>query len=324
MRNIFKIFVFLTCALCALCPGGVWAQTAAGKTITIVVPTTSGTGSDIAARLLAPRLAKLTGQAVIVDNKTGASGAIGIGAVAAAIADGNTILIAPNSIAMITALNKKLTWDPVADFVPVARLGKMLVSIVVNPALPGTTLAQLVALAKSKPGELNYGTPGSGTPHHLRTEQFKQLTGTNIVHIPYKGSAGAVTDLVGGQVQVGFFPLHSVLQLVNGGKLRMLATSGDTRSIWTPDVPTFRESGISELNDYDWLAAFLPKNTPREIATRLSREITTIFSSAEMAEELAKRGIIANPGGPDELTALLKKELVEWKKIVDQGNIVAD
>lgn len=323
-----RTFGFSAIALSAVCigavwSGGVWAQ-AAGKTITIIVPTTSGTGSDIAARLLVPRLSKLTGQPVIVDIKTGASGAIGIGAVAAAVPDGNTFLIAPNSIAMLSALNKKLTWDPVNDFMPVARLGKMLVSTVVNPTVSATTLAQLVALAKSKPGSLNYGSPGSGTPHHLRSEQFKQLTGTNIVHVPYKGSAGAVADLVGGQVQVGFFPLHSVLQFVNAGKLRMLATSGDTRSSWTPDVPTFRESGIKELNDYDWLAAFLPRNTPKETAARLTRDINGIFSSPEMIEELAKRGIIANPGSPDELAALLKKELFEWKKIVDNGNIVAD
>ena len=321
MVQIFRsclILFFVTVA------AGAMAQAPSGKTITIIVPTTAGTGSDIAARLLAPRLSKRLGQPVIVDNKTGASGAIGIGAVANATADGNTILIAPNSMAMISALNKKLPWDPVNDFAPVARLGKMLVCIVVNPSVPSNTLGQLVELAKSRPGQLNYGTPGSGTPHHLRTEMFKQLTGTNIVHVPYKGSAGAVTDLVGGQVQLGFFPLHSVLPMVNAAKLRMLATSGEVRSQWTPDVPTFRESGIKELNDYDWLAAFLPRTTPKETVARLSQEITTIFSSAEMQEELAKRGIIANPGSPDELTQLLKKELVEWKKIVDDGNIAAD
>jgi tripartite-type tricarboxylate transporter receptor subunit TctC len=153
---------------------------------------------------------------------------------------------------------------------------------------------------------------------------FKQLTGASLVHVPYKGSAGAVTDLVGGQVQVGFFPLHSLLQMVNAGKLRMLATSGDTRSSWTPNVPTFKESGIKDLNDYDWLGAYLPKNASPETVKRLSRELLGIFSSAEMQDELAKKGIIANPGGPEDLMQLMKKETVEWKKIVDNSTITID
>jgi tripartite-type tricarboxylate transporter receptor subunit TctC len=153
---------------------------------------------------------------------------------------------------------------------------------------------------------------------------FKQLTKTDIMHVPYKGSAGAVTDLVGGQVQVGFFPLHSVLPMVSTGRLRMIATSGETRSRWTPDVPTFRESGIKELNDYDWVGVFLPRATPKEITERLSRELVAIVSAPEVQEELAKNGIIANPGGPEDMAALLKKELVEWKKVVDEGHIVAE
>jgi tripartite-type tricarboxylate transporter receptor subunit TctC len=194
----------------------------------------------------------------------------------------------------------------------------------VSPSLPVKSLDQLVALAKSKPGQLNYASPGSGTPHHLRSEMFKQITATDIVHVPYKGSAGAVTDLVGGQVQVGFFPLHSVLQMVSAGKLRMIATSGESRSHWTPNVPTFRESGIKELNDYDWVGVFLPRATPKEITNRLSRELVAIVSVPEVQEKLAKNGIIATPGGPEAIAALLKKELVEWKKVIDDGHIVAE
>jgi tripartite-type tricarboxylate transporter receptor subunit TctC len=200
----------------------------------------------------------------------------------------------------------------------------MLVAIAVNPEVPVTSIAQLIEYSKSRPNELNYGTPGSGTPHHLRTEMFKQMTGANLVHVPYKGSAGAVTDLVGGQVQMGFFPLHSLLQMVNSGKLRMLATSGDSRSIWTPNIPTFKESGIKDLNDYDWLGAYLPKNTNTEVVKRLSREIVAIFSSSEMQDELSKKGIIANPGSSDDLLQLMKRESSEWKKIVDTGNIASD
>jgi len=318
MKSIALLIGLYFCAL------SLYAQNSEGKLITLIVPTTSGTGSDIAARLMAPRLSKRTGSPVVVENKTGASGIIAISFVANAQSDGNTILIAPNTMAMLKALNKNLPFDPINDFATVARLGKMLVAIAVNPEVPVTSIAQLIEYSKSHPNELNYGTPGSGTPHHLRTEMFKQMTGANFVHVPYKGSAGAVTDLVGGQVQMGFFPLHSLLQMVNSGKLRMLATSGDSRSIWTPSIPTFKESGIKDLNDYDWLGAYLPKNTNAEVVKRLSREIIAIFSSTEMQDELSKKGIIANPGSSDDLLQLMKRESSEWKKIVDTGNIASD
>ena len=318
MKSIALLIGLYFCAL------SLYAQNSEGKLITLIVPTTSGTGSDIAARLMAPRLSKRTGSPVVVENKTGASGIIAISFVANAQSDGNTILIAPNTMAMLKALNKNLPFDPINDFATVARLGKMLVAIAVNPEVPVTSIAQLIEYSKSHPNELNYGTPGSGTTHHLRTEMFKQMTGANLVHVPYKGSAGAVTDLVGGQVQMGFFPLHSLLQMVNSGKLRMLATSGDSRSIWTPNIPTFKESGIKDLNDYDWLGAYLPKNTNAEVVKRLSREIIAIFSSTEMQDELSKKGIIANPGSSDDLLQLMKRESSEWKKIVDTGNIASD
>ena len=318
-----RFFKTILPAVMILAAGFSHAQSSSDKIITLIVPTTPGTGSDIAARLIAPRLSKRLGQQVIVENRTGASGTIGIGAVAKAAPDGNTILFVPNTMAMISSLNKNLPWDPVNDFTPVARIGKMLVSVVVGTSVPVKSLDQLVALAKSKPGQLNYASPGSGTPHHLRSEMFKQITGTDIVHVPYKGSAGAVVDLVGGQVQIGLFPLHSALPMVSAGKLQMLATSGERRSQWTPDVPTFRESGIKGLNDYDWVGVFLPRSTPKEVTIRLSSELLAIVAAPEVQEALTKSGIIPDPGGPEDLSALLKKELVEWKKVIDDGRIVA-
>jgi tripartite-type tricarboxylate transporter receptor subunit TctC len=307
-------------ALWVLGLGGALAQT----TLTIIVPTTPGTGSDITARLLAPVLSKSLGQAVVVENRTGASGTIGIAAVAKAAPDGNTVLFVPNTMAMISSLYKNMPWDPVTSFEPVATVGKMLVAAATNPDTKLTSLEQLVASAKSKPGQMNYGSPGSGTPHHLRTEQFKQIAGVDIVHVPYKGSAGAVTDLTAGQVQFGIFPLHSLLPMTKAGKLRMLATSGETRSPWTPDVPTFRESGITVLNDYDWVGVFLPKNTPRARVDALSHAIVTAVATPDMREQFAARGIIANPGGPAEMAQLLRKELVEWNTVVQKGHIVAE
>ncbi|CAN5741149.1 tripartite tricarboxylate transporter substrate binding protein [soil metagenome] len=324
MNGLIKLALPLLCAAASVMPQVAQAQSASAKVVTIIVPTTPGTGSDIAARLLAPKLSKALGQSVVVENKTGASGTIGIAAVAKAAPDGNTILFVPNTMAMVSSLYKNLTWDPVTSFVPVARVGRMVVAAVVNPQVPAQNLGELVALAKSKPGQLNYGSPGNGTPHHLRTEQFKQITGINIVHVPYAGSAGAVTDLAGGQTQVGFFPLHSLLPLAHAGKLRMLATSGETRSSWTPDVPTFREAGITVLNDHDWVGVFVPKGTSSDLVSNLSRELQAITSAPDTQAQLAERGIIAWPGGPDDLGGLLKKELAEWKKVIADSNIVAD
>ena len=312
-------------ALAALSLGTAQAQTAeSGRPLTIIVPTTPGTGGDISARLLAPTLSKALGQPVVVENRTGASGTIGIGAVAKAPPDGNMVLFVPNTIAMISSLYSNLPWDPVRSFEPVARVGKMLVAAVVNPSVPASSLDQFVALAKTKSGALNYSSPGTGTPHHLRTEQFKQITGTEIMHVPYKGSAGAVTDLVGGQTQFGIFPLHSVLPMTKTGKLKMLATSGETRSAWTPEVPTFRESGITVLNDYDWIGVFVPKNTPKARVEALTQAIVAALATQDAREQLAARGIIADPGNATDLANLLRKELAEWNKVVKVGHIVAE
>ncbi len=199
-----KILSRMILALVLVTSAGLsFAQAGSGKVITLVVPTTPGTGSDIAARLYAPLLSKAMGQPVIVETRTGASGIIGIDMVAKAPPDGNTVLFVPNTIAMINAVIKDVPFDPVKDFAPVATISKMLVSIVVNSTVPANTLAELIALAKKEPGKLNYASPGSGTPHHLRSEMFKQLTGTDITHVPYKTSVGAVTDLVGNQVKSG-------------------------------------------------------------------------------------------------------------------------
>ncbi|MDH2235651.1 tripartite tricarboxylate transporter substrate binding protein [Pigmentiphaga sp. GD03639] len=315
-------FILHAALLSALVPSH--AQEPPSKILTIVVPTTPGTGSDIAARLMAPKLSQALGQAVVVENRTGASGTIGIGAVAKAAPDGNTILFVPNTMAMISSLYTNLTWDPVHDFAPVVRIGKMLVAAVVNPALPVETIGDFVALAKKKPGQLNYGTPGTGTPHHLRTEQLRQITDMDVVHIPYKGSAGAVTDLIGGQVQFSLFPLHSVLSMTASGKLKMLATTGDTRSQWTPNVPTFRESGIAGLNNYDWLGVFVPRATPQKTVDRLSRKLLALLDDPDIRKELLARGIIPTPGGPSELATLLSSELDEWRHVIKTAHISAE
>lgn len=276
----------------------------ANRPLTIIVSTTQGTGGDIAARVLASSLQKALGQPVVLENRAGASGAIGIAAAAKAPPDGNTVLFVPNTIAMIGAVKKNLPFDATTSFKPVATIGKMLVAAVVNPGVRANTLGQFLELARNSPGQLSYGSPGSGAPHHLRAEQFKQITGADMLHVPYSGSAGAVTDLAGGQTQFGFFSLHSVLPLVCSGK---------TRSALTADVPTFREGRITELNNYDWIGAFVPSGTLRARIDALSQAILAGLANPKVREQLIARGIVPNPGGPAELAALMSKELVEWK-----------
>jgi len=292
----------------------------AGKPITLVVPTGSATAADIVSRLIQPLLQQRLGSPVVVDNRTGASGAIGMTAVQRAAADGNTVLMSPSTMAMINLLQKDLPWTP-ADFQPVARMASLYYCVVVNPALPVNNINELIALAKAKPGTLNFSTPGVGTPHHLVTELFKQVTGANVVHIPYKTSAAGVTDLAGGQVQFAFQALHSVLPLVKAGKLKLIATVTDTRTPWTPDTPTLKEAGIDGVVINSWIGAFLPKAAPREMVERYTRELGAVLNQANIKEELLKNGVVVNFGGPEEMAALLRRDMALWKRVVEEGRV---
>jgi tripartite-type tricarboxylate transporter receptor subunit TctC len=288
------------------------------------VPTSSGTGADITSRLVGPKLSERLNRPVVVENRTGASGSIGIGAVAKAAPDGATVLVTPSSMAVLPHLSKSVNWDPITDFAPVARLAGNILAVVVGPNVQANSVSELIALARSQPGKLNYATPGVGTPHHLVTEMFKQATGVNIVHIPYKTSAAAITDLAGGQVNVGFFPLHSALSLAKAGKLRFFATVSDARTPWTPDIPTLRESGVENVFSNTWTAVFLPRAASREIVNSLSKDLLAILAQPGMTEALQKDGLLNIPGGPEELAAMLKKDITVWGKVIKEANITAE
>ena len=307
---------------CLLAAGMASAQTCV-KPLTLILPTSTGTGPDIISRELAPRLAKAIGQPVVVENRVGASGSIGIAAAASATPDGHTILITPNTIAMLPWLLKKSGWDAVNDFRPVARLAVLVLTLIVNPALPATTAAELIALAKNKPGQLNYASPGNGTPQHLGFELLKQVAGIEVTHVPYKGSSGAITDLVSGQIQAGLFAVQSILPLVKAGRIRILATVGDKRSPWTPEVPTFREAGLDVDMDA-WLGVLAPKNIPSDFANRLSQEFLSLLATEEVKESLFLKGIIAAPGGPEIMEKLLREDLAKWQRVVKRAGITAD
>lgn len=293
----------------------------AGKPVTLVVPTSPATSTDIMARTLQPRLQKLWADNVVVENRTGASGAIGMADVVRADPDGNTVLISTSTMAMVTLTQKNLSWNPATDLQPVARLAGLPYAIVVNPALPVHGVQELIALAKKSPGRLNYSTPGVGTPHHLVTEMFRHATGIDVVHIPYKTSAAAITDLVGGQVQFAFLPVQGVLPLVKAGKLRMIATVTDARTQWTPDVPTLKEQGVNGVAINSWIGAFLPKNAPRTLVNKYSRDIGTILDSPNVKAQLLTAGIIVQFGGPGDMAALLSHDMALWRSVVAEGRI---
>ena len=325
MKHVAKLSrIILPLALLvgsALAPAAL-AQSA-GKPITLMVPTSSATAADITSRLIQPILQQRFGAPVVVENRTGASGAIGMAAVVRAAPDGNMLLMSPSTMAMINLLQKDLNWNP-ADFAPVARMASLYYCVVVTPTLPVSNITELIALAKKEPGKLNFSTPGVGTPHHLVTELFKQVTGVNVVHIPYKTSSGAVTDLAGGQVQFAFQAVHSVMPLVKAGKLKLIATVTDGRTPWTPDTPTLKDAGIDGVVINSWIGAFLPKATPKETIDRYARELNSVLNQPAIKEELLKNGIVVNFGGPDEMAALLRRDSALWKKVVEEGRIQLD
>jgi len=295
------------------------------KAVTLVVPFTSSSGSDIIARIVAPKLAQRWGQPVVVDNKPGASGNLGAQQVAAAAPDGHTLLMAINTFTMTPAIYKKMPFDPIADFAPVAKLAEASFVFAVNPGVPANDMKSLVAYAKLHPGKLNYATPGNATPQHLAMELLKSDTGIDVVHVPYKGISGAITDLMGGQVQMMFATVHSMRPHAQAGRVRLLAVTGEKRSAFAPDVPTFKEQGIGIMDGVDaWFAVLAPARTPPDVVARLNRDFVSVLNSEEVKESLEKQGLVVRTSSSVELGTRLKEDLARWKRVVANAKITLD
>jgi tripartite-type tricarboxylate transporter receptor subunit TctC len=308
----------------ALCAPHAQAQAYPARTITFVVPASSGTSMDIMARQIAPILSKRLGQSIVVENRVGAGGNIGALQVAKSAPDGYTVMVAANTISAAPWLYRNLPYDPVADFAPVAKLASTKFALIVHPSVEAKQTAEFIALARSSPGKLNYSSPGIATPHHLAMELFKQTVGIDVTHIPYKGSAGAITDLLAGQVQAAFTPVHTILPYVQAGKLRILGIASTKRVPWFPDMPTMAEEGIEGVDSDGWAAMFVPARTPADIVRRLSEETLAILAQTELRDTVLKQGVVVDPAGPDGLAALLKSDLAKWRKVVAQGKISGD
>ena len=306
--------------------GGAWAQAYPSRPVTLIVPFTPGTGPDILARTLALKLGERLGQGFVVENRAGVSGNLGADVVAKAAPNGATLMVTVNTFTITPALYKKMPYDPIADFTPITRLANGNMALVVNPAvLPVRTLDELVAYAKARPGKLNYGSPGNGTPQHLAVELLKQRLGLDLVHVPYKGAAGANTDLLGGQIQLMVLPVHTALPFAKAGKLQMLAVSGSKRSVLAPDVATFAELGLADLGDiglYFWLAG--PAGLPKDVVEKLQREVDEIMKMPDVRESLIRQGLEPALAGPAELGASIRADIDRWKRFIAVTGITAD
>ena len=304
------------------------AQTTANypnKPIRLVVPFTPGGSTDILARAIGQELTKAWGQSVIVDNVPGAGGSIGADKVAKAPADGYTLLMGHiGTLAVNPSLYPKLAYDLVKDFAPVAWVARVPNVLVVHPSVPAKNVKELVALAKSKPGQLNYGSGGNGSAANLATEYFKMRTETSLLHIPYRGTAPAVTDLIGGQIQVLFTGAPAVLGQIKNGQLRALAISSPTRLDALPGLPTVAESGYKDFEADQWYGVVAPAGTPREIVAKLNAQINQSLNSPELKTRLNSEGAVATPNTPEVFGKLIQAEIARWKPVMSSGRVKVD
>jgi tripartite-type tricarboxylate transporter receptor subunit TctC len=313
-------------AAVALAPAVAGAQESnwPSRTIQIVVPYTPGTGGDILARILGPKLAERWKVAVVTDNRAGASGNIGTEFVAKSAPDGYTILCTATSFGTNPAINHQLPFDPIKSFVPVIQLASSSVSVIVTPGLPAKSMREFLELARSQPGKLYYSSPGNGGPQHLAMELLKLETHIDLVHVPYKGSGGAITDLIGGHVQAMIVSLQTAAPYVQSGKLRMLAVMSAERSQAFPEVPTLKELGLGDLEVETWYGVFAPAGTSGAIVAKLNAELNDLIKQPDVRELLAKQGMAAAGGTPERFGALVKKELARWSRVVTAAGIKAD
>lgn len=297
-----------------------------GKPIRIVVPFPAGGTTDILARAVAAKLTETTGQPAVVDNRPGAGGNIGAELVAKAAPDGYTFLMGTvGTHAINPSLYAKMPYDHVKDFAPVILVAGVPNVLVVNPSLPVNSVQELIAYIKANPGKVNFASSGAGTSIHLSGELFKTMTGVAITHVPYKGSAPALQDLVGGQVQIMFDNLPSSLALIKGGKLKALAVTSLERSSALPDVPTMAESGLPGFEATSWFGLLAPAGTPKEAIAKINGEVAKWLATPEAKEKLASQGAIAASGlSPEDFQKHIASETTKWAKVVKESGAKVD
>jgi tripartite-type tricarboxylate transporter receptor subunit TctC len=306
--------VMLVCVLCVL--DAIAADAYPSRPIRFIVPFPPGGGNDIVGRIVAVKLAEGLGQQVVIDNRGGAGGTLGTDMTAKAPADGYTLLVNNISLAVNQTLFKKLPYDTLTDLAPVALIGRQPNVVVVHPGVAAKSIRDLLELARAKPGAMNYGSGGVGTASHLATEMLKLMAQVDLVHVPYKGLGPALTDLIGGRVQVIISTMASALPHIKSGKLRTLAVTTAQRSSFFPEVPTMNEGGVKGYEFSTWYGLLVPARTPKAIVERLNAEVRKALTSSLVAEQFLAQGLEPAASSPHEFGAYLQSEVAKWARVV--------
>ena len=302
------------------------AASAQPRPVTLVVPFSPGTGIDILARVIAPKLSEKWDQPVVVENRPGASGNLGTDLVAKSAPDGHTLMVTVNTFTITPSLIKNTPYDVVRDFSPISKIALATYCFDVNPnVFPAHDMREAVKLIRDNPGKYFFASPGNGTPHHIGMELIKLRLGLNATHVPYKGFAGAMQDLIGGQVHMMFTLVHSSIPQARAGRIRILGVTGTKRSPQFPEAPTFREQGIDFMDDVDaWYAVIGPAKLPRELVAKLNADVNAVMELPEVRENLLKQGLLPTTSTPEELAALVRSDVRRWAKVIADAKITAD
>ena len=321
-----RLIAGVVCALIALVPLSAAAQGYPEKPIRFIVPYAAGGTTDLLSRAIAQKLSEAVGQGVVADNRPGAGGNVGADIAAKSAPDGYTMLMAPVSPMAInpTLYGSKMTFNPEKDFAPVTLVAKVPLVVVVHPSVPAKTLMELIALAKAKPGQLNYGSAGNGSSNHLVGEMFKTAAGIDMVHIPYRGGGPGMVALLAGQIDVLMGQVPTVATMVSAGRLRALAVSGSKRSPAMPDVPTMAEAGLPGFDATAWYSIVVPAGTPKPIVARLNTELVKILKSQEIRTRLVNEGAEVETSTPEELSAFVRAEIPKWAKAIKDSGTKID
>ena len=317
---MLKLLSVCTIALTLATP--IWA--ADEKPLTIVVPTAAGGGNDAMARTVGQKLGVLLGRSVIVENKAGANGALAAEYVTRAAPNGNILMFGYVATHAMNPALQKLRYDPVSGFEPVGLVGYSPTLMVMNPSVKAKDVKELVALMKASPNNFSFASAGNGTAPHFTAELFKIASKTNPLHVPYKGSAPAITDTIGGQTQLMFPSLFTALPYVKSGKLRGLAVAGAKRAALLPDVPTLKEAGFEGVEVDQWYALFAPAKTPKDIVVKLNTALNKVLADPEIIKKLEGHGADVESSTPEQLADMVKKDLAKWKGVVQQAKLQAD
>jgi len=325
MKLLLPLHLFLCLAGLALTGARMsFAQNYPSKPIRLIVPFPPGAGTDAVARLIAQKLGEQMNTTIVVDNRTGAGGAIGADMVAHSDPDGYTLLFVASPFTTVAASSSNPGYDPVKQYAGVALIATGPLVLVANTALPATSMKELIALARAKPGTLNYGSAGNGGVNHLALELLKARTGADIVHVPYKGIGPATIDLLSGQIQLLTGTVPAVAPYIAQGRVRALAVTGARRSPQLPDVPTMKEAGVPNCEVYNYWGIVAPVTTPHDIVARLNMEVQKLLANPEIRERLERDGVDLTPGGPERMQTFIAADMAAWRKLIVDAKLLLD